>query len=381
MAQIVVSGYMVRLPLVGNMLAFAQYLLGLRLLGHRVLFVEESGWPDSCYNPVSKSYSCDPTIGLQAGRTLLKNIGCDCPIAFVDSHRSKAYGIEITELKHFIANADLVLNVGGVCWLDYFEDAPRIALVDMDPLFTQAGSFAKHGLDKYTSCFTYGTNIGQDGCLIPQADIDWQPTMPPVVPELWRTSNASDVEEGAVFTTIANWSAYGSIEWQGEHYGQKDEQFLNILELPKLVRPKLRLAVSGMPRAVASRFVAAGWEIIKAETLSGTFDDYRSFIICSSGELSVAKHGYVKARTGWVSDRTVCYLAAGRPAVVQDTGVPQSLGECCGWMHFTNVSEAAALLNDVMSNYKECRQQASALAYSTFSYDKVLPDLLDRALG
>lgn len=370
---------MIRLPLAGNVLAFAQYLRGLELLGYDVHYVEESGWDDSCYDPHNACYTSCPHVGMKMIRELLDAIGCSCPLYYVDSQQQVAFGRDREEIEQAVLSADLVLNIGGVNWLDEFERAKRLTLIDMDPMFTQVGSFAKEGIGKYDAYFTYGTNIGAQECSVPVGDINWYPAVPPVVPELWADLPADG--DAHVFSTIANWSAYGGIDWQGEHYGQKDQQFLKLIDLPKRVPAKLRLAVTGMPAKIAAQFCEHGWEIVDGQQASLCLKNYLEFIATSSGEFSVAKQGYVKARTGWVSDRTVCYLAAGRPAVVQDTCVMGSISRLPGWHSFRTIDEAAEGICRVVSNYGEEKRLAQSLARSVFAYDVVLPPLIERAMA
>ncbi|MCO6044738.1 hypothetical protein NG895_12545 [Aeoliella sp. ICT_H6.2] len=378
MARIVVAGYMIRLPLAGNILAFAQYLRGLELLGHEVLYVEESGWPDSCYEPLANCYSSCPVAGMDATKDLLATIDCRCTISYVDSTHQVGYGVDRLDIRRFIQNADLVINLGGVNWLEEFAEAQHVVLVDMDPMFTQIGSFAKEGFDRYNICFTYGTNVGRPDCDVPAADVEWVPIVPPVIPELWSSLPCPTAEP--VFSTVANWSAYGDVEWNGIRYGQKGEEFLKMQQLPRLVDAKLRIATSGMPRRIAAQFREFNWEIVDGQHTSLNLSTYQSYIADSSGEFSVAKNGYVKARTGWISDRTVCYLAAGRPAILQDTGVPDPLRGLPGWNTFDTVEEAAEAINRVTRDWHHERSRAQQLARERFDYRVVLPELVHRAL-
>ena len=172
MASIVVCGYMVRHPVAGNMLAYFSYLLGLHRLGHRVAYLEESGWPYSCYDPAARTYSEDPREGLRRVKGLLAANELDIPVYYVHRDSGMVAGGDRTEMLQTLRSADLLLNVGGVCWLPEFEECRRLALVDMDPLFTQVGRFGAEGLEHYSSYFSYGANIGQPNCTIPTAGLE-----------------------------------------------------------------------------------------------------------------------------------------------------------------------------------------------------------------
>jgi hypothetical protein len=258
----------------------------------------------------------------------------------------------------------------------------RRALIDMDPLFTQAGEFASRlsgGYDAYHTCFSYGANIGQPGCTLPSAGIDWLPALPPVVPALWEGSPPA---HNAPFTTIANWSAYGAITYEGEHYGQKDEEFMRVLDLPGRTSQKLELALSGAAEDIVSLLRTSGWSVRDASLdVSLDLPTYRAYIRGSRAEFSVAKHAYVKTRSGWFSDRSVCYLAASLPVVLQDTGFSEWLPTGRGVLAFSSLDEAAECIEKVNSDYEAHRRAAHGIAEEVFSYKVVLPRLIDAALA
>ena len=381
MAKIVVCGYMARYPVAGNILAYFQYVLGLHRLGHEVAYLEESGWPRSAYSPQSRQWEDYPHTGLALVRALMAEYNLPVPVYYVDRESGKVDGGDWPELRRVLAAADLLLNIGGVCWLPEFMLCRRRALVDMDPLFTQAGEFASRlsgSYDVYHACFSYGANIGQADCTVPSAGVEWLPTVPPVVPEIWEGSSPAP---GAPFTTIANWNAYGPITYRGEHYGQKNEEVLRLLDLPGRTPQSLELALSGASEDIIARLRASGWSVRDASReVSMHLPAYKAYIRGSRGELSAAKHAYVKTRSGWFSDRSVCYLAAGRPAVLQDTGFSKWLPAGRGVLAFSSVEEAAECIETVNSAYEAHSHAAREIAEEVFSYRVVLPKLVDAAL-
>ena len=381
MARIVVCGYMARFPVAGNILAYFQYVMGLHRLGHEVAYLEESGWPYSCYDPVGREWQDYPHAGLPIIRSLMREYSLPVPVYYVDRDTGQVDGADWGEIKRVLGASDLLLNIGGVCWLPEFMLCHRRALVDMDPLFTQAGEFASRlssGYEVYHTCFSYGANVGQPGCSVPTAGIDWLPTVPPVVPELWKGSSPGP---GAPFTTVANWSAYGAITYQGEHYGQKNEEFMRLLDLPSRTSQNLELALSGASDDIIRRLRAAGWSVRDASSeVSVDLPTYKAYIVGSRGELSAAKHAYVKSRSGWFSDRSVCYLAAGLPVVLQDTGFSDWLPTGSGVLAFSSVDEAAECIEKINSDYDAHGLKAREIAEEVFSYKVVLPRLVDIAL-
>ena len=377
MARVVVTGYMIRHPFAGNVLAYFQHVLGLHRLGHEVAYLEESGWPDSCYDPGARAYGDDPGVGLRVVRQLLHDNGVSIPVCYVNRETGAVAGAEWEDVKRMLANADLLLNLGGVCWLPDFRLCRRRALVDMDPLFTQVGQFGGWLLGEHEVHFTYGANIGQPGCTIPTGGVRWLPTIPPVVPDLWQGAQPA---VGAPFTTVANWSAYGGVTVEGERYGQKDEEFLRLLELPSRTSRQLELALTGAGDAVTARLRAAGWQTRDGAAVSADASTYRSYVMRSRGELSAAKHAYVKTRSGWFSDRSVCYLAAGLPTILQDTGFSDWLPTGRGVLAFSTLDEAASCIEQVDGAYATHRSAARDIAERVFSYSVVLPRLLAVAL-
>jgi hypothetical protein len=379
MARIVVTGYMLRHPVAGNMLAFFHYVLGLERLGHEVVYVEESGWPYSCYDPVTQQWLDHPGTGIELVQSLFRTHGVRAPIVWVNRDTGLVEGATWEDLKKMFSAADLLLNIGGVCWLPEFNLCRRRALVDMDPFFSQIKGFASEVLQDYHVHFSYGANIGKNGCTIPTQGVDWLPLAPPVAMDLWE--GAAPVEN-ASFTTIANWGAYGDVIYQGEEYGQKNREFERLLDLPRRTGQKLELALSGADEQVQQRLCEAGWTIVPAGQVAGTsVPTYRDYIRSSRGEFSAAKHAYVRTRSGWFSDRSVCYLAAGLPVILQDTGYSERLPAGRGVLAFSSADEAAECLAEVNRNYASHRQAATELALRFFDYKVVLPALLKAAMN
>lgn len=383
MAKIVLCGYMIRHPVPGNMLAFYQYLQGLRQLGHAVTYLETSGWPGACFDPATGLFTDDPAPGMARLMRMLREDGLDdVPVLYVAQESGRECSGDVSRAAEVAREADLLLNVGGVCWMEEFLLCRRRALVDMDPLFTQLGKFGREADSRYHTCFTYGTNINGPDCTIPSMGIHWHPTVPPVVVERWtgREGWRGGVS-AAAYTTIANWSAYGTVEHNGVRYGQKDVEFERLIDLPRRTDARLELAISGAAAEVQARLRTAGWCVRAAADISKDLRAYASYIMDSRGEFSAAKHAYVSTRSGWISDRTVCYLAGGRPAVVQETGASSWLDTSAGCLTFGTLEEAIEQLAAVEGRYDWHARAAADLARRVFDYRVVLPHLLDVALS
>jgi hypothetical protein len=378
MTRIAVCGYMVRFPLAGMIMVYFHYLLGLHRLGHELVYVEESGWPTSCFDPVRNEHVDDPSAGLRIVRKLMEYYGVDIPLCYVDRESGDTWGMDRAEMRRSISTADVLLNVGGVCWLPDFLLCQHRALVDLDPFFTQIGRFAVEGLDEYQAYFTYGANIGRPGCSIPTNGRTWLATVPPVVPEIWAVEqSAAETSGNAAFTTVANWTAYGTVDYQGVRYGQKDQEFLALGDLPCRTGQKLELALANADPDAVRMLGRSGWSIVDAAGISKDIATYRSYIAESRGEFTVAKNAYVRTHSGWFSDRSVCYLATGRPVIMQDTGFSGWLPTGEGVLAFSTADEALACIEQVNSRYSANCRAARALAEERFSYKVVLPAMLD----
>jgi len=363
----------------GNLFAYFHYVLGLSRLGHDVIYLEANGWPNACYDPDSRQWTIDPRPGMRRVHSLLQKSQLDVPVWYVDRDSGHCYGTEWDDVKRTLRSADLLLNVGGVCWLPEFRHCGCRALIDMDPLFTQVGRFGAWLLDDHHVHFSYGTNIGRPECSVPTQGVDWLPTVPPVVLDVW---DGPVLPASGKFTTIANWSAYGAVTYQNERFGQKDEEFLRLIDLPQLTTQPLELVLAGVPDSVKRGLHQAGWSVRSAgEPLGIEVPAYQSYIRGSRGELSAAKHAYVKTRSGWFSDRSVCYLAAGKPVVLQDTGFSDWLPEGRGVLAFSSVDEAADRLERVNAEYEVQSRAARETARLVFAHDVVLSRLLNNTLS
>jgi hypothetical protein len=276
-----------------------------------------------------------------------------------------------------LGGADLLLNIGGVCWLPEFSLCRHLVFIDMDPLFTQVGYFGSECLHAHHVHFSYGVNIGKKNCTIPSDGIEWHPTLPPVVPEIWKTSLRAAKMEESPFTTVANWNAYGAVTCGEERYGQKDEEFLRFLNLPLHTSQKLEVSLSGIGNDIKKELQNAGWFVRDAGLISRDIATYQNYICNSRGELSVAKNAYVKTRSGWFSDRSVCYLAAGRPVILQDTGFSEYLSTGHGVLAFSSLEEAVECIDKVNAEYENHCRAARIIAEETFSYKNVLPRIVN----
>jgi hypothetical protein len=250
---------------------------------------------------------------------------------------------------------------------------PRKVFIDSDPAFTQL-SIAKNDewyvkfFRGFDTLFTFGSNIGTPVCPVPTGEFTWLKTWQPVVTSLWTTRVPPARDR---YTSVMSWT----IESFTDVGGNKDVEFLRFLDLPSRLGSRFELAVNGPEQFLRQH----GWETLPAMQVSRTPDAYRTFIQSSRGEFGVAKHTYVSTRSGWFSDRTECYLAAGRPAIVQDTEWSRHLPCGEGLLAFSTPDEAAEAIARVDSDYARHARAASEIAREHFEASTVLSSVLERA--
>jgi hypothetical protein len=287
----------------------------------------------------------------------------------------EVFGMTERQLAALCGDCDLLINLCGALQVD--ELLGRIkwrAYFDLDPGFTQAWAhqfdmhFAKHNL-----FFTVGLNVGSPGFPIPTQGIHWQPFLPPVALEFWPAQTEPPTRP---FTTIAQWRGQ-EVVWQGDYYGPKREEFLRFVALPEKTPQSIELALLIHESETEDLAALRNWRIVNPHEVAGGLDGFRRYIQQSRGEFSVAKGGYVKSRGGWFSDRTVCYLASGRPVLVQDTGALLPAGK--GLLKFSTMDDAVAGLAAINSDYTGHCAAARRLAEEKFAAPVVLQSILERA--
>jgi hypothetical protein len=381
--RIIITGLVGQYPFGGVIWDYLHYLLGFRSLGHEVLYLEDSGaWP---YDPEAGTITEDCSFALRSLNKIFHDFDLDHSWVYRNGADGKFHGAGEKIAREWLRNGDLLVNVSSAGWLrDYDLRVGHKMFIDGDPMFCQIGLLDGSNpqyagrLRDHDSHFTFGLSVGQPDCPVPVDGITWRPTVQPIAIDQWPvTPVASD----APWTTVMNWASYRPKVWEGRTYGQKNLEFNRFMDLPSKTNTPLRLAmglgVDGQRPAQELRKL--GWDLVEPQEVVPDHQAYRSFLTSSRGEWSVAKHGYVEGRTGWFSCRTACYLAAGRPAVVQETGWSRHLPSSRGVLPFTTVDEAAAGLAELNRNYSEHSKAAREIALEFFDAKKVCRDLLQQA--
>lgn len=376
---IILSGTIGLSGLGGQAWAVLQYLLGFRALGHEVFYLEDCGRSSWVYIWETEAWTHELDYPAAYVHACLEPFGLGDRWIYRDNYRS--LGMPLDRFLGVCARADLLLMRATPFWTwrAEYEKPRRRAFLDVDPGFTQiilanGDRGWLEGISRAERRFTYGQHIGQPGCPAPDTGGPWLKTRPPVFLPEWPVAGG----EGTHFTSVMRWQGFKEVTWNGVAYGQRDKEFPAYLELPRRTAQKFLIAQMG---AKPELLTGHGWEVAPGEVVSRTTASYREFIGQSRAEFSVPKNGYVQMRGGWFSDRSVCYLASGRPVLIEDTGLDDWLPVGEGLLTFRNAAEALAGVDAINADYERHRRAARRTAEDHFATDKVLPSLLDAAMG
>jgi hypothetical protein len=373
--RILCSGHLVRYPLGGHSWHHLQYLIGFKKMGHQVFFFENYGWERSCYDPEQNDRTGDASYGIAYLKKILSRYGLEKNWCYL-AEDGVAHGMSRQDLTDICSTADVYFNLSNINWIPELELCSRRVLVDTDPVFSQIGGFGLGSYSRYHVLFTYGENVHQPGCDMPDHGYRWLPTRQPVVLDCWPVTSG---DPSKAFTSVMNWTNFGAKEYQGKKYGQKDQEFEPFFSLPKSVDQSMELAVAA-PKQVRERMLAGGWRLANPKAVTADPWTYQKYIESSKAEFCVAKHAYVSTQCGWFSDRSTAYLAMGRPVVVQDTGFSRFLPASSGLLAYRNPTEAINRIQQVRDNYSNECKAARQTVESYFNSTIVLSELLENSL-
>ncbi|HWK44410.1 MAG TPA: hypothetical protein VNT30_06805 [Stellaceae bacterium] len=371
-----------QIPLAGIAWQALHYVLGLRRLGYDVWYIEDSG--ANPYDPRQMSIVEDCSYNVQFVRTMMERFDLGDRWCYWDAANDTYYGITKERLMALYGETDGLINLCGATRLrEEHMKCPVRIFVDTDPVFEQAkvadgNQDSLDYLGRHTHHFTYAENLGSPDCLVPVTHFDWKTTRPPVLVDLW---DAGCVSAGPFFTSVATWENKGKdIKVGGETYRwSKHVNFLRFLDLPRQVLQPFRLAMAPPTPEVESRVREGGWDIVSPVPVSADMQSYRDFVVSSRGEFTVAKDIYVRPKTGWFSDRSVCYLAAGRPVITQETGFSKFIETGRGLFPFETLEEIRDAIAQINGNYAAQSIGAIEVAYEFFDADRVLRKLVIEA--
>jgi hypothetical protein len=350
-----------------------QYMLGLQKLGVESFWVDRLGPIDPLKHPHSLDYLMDRfdrtarEFGFQDRYCVEYNCG------------ERYFGMKQQQMIQLARDSDLLVNISGYLPpASPLMCAPRRAYIDVDPGFTQIWAHQQDiGLERHNFFFTVGQNVGRPEFKIPTRNIQWQPILPPVVLDLWPPHIDEKFQR---FSTVADWRGSQNAIFEEEYYGTKRDEFVRFLTVPLKANQRIELALCMGQHDFEDLGLLDGhnWRVRDSFSYVGDPRSYQEFIQNSRAEFSVAKRGYVKSNSGWISDRTACYLASGKPAIVQSTGFEWRLPAGKGLLTFRTIDEAVAAIESVKCDYLGHARAARELAEAHFDSNIVLGSILER---
>ena len=380
MATIVVSGAVANKPANGGAAwTRLSWALGFKRLGYDVCFVEQIA-PSTCVDGSGSPCAVEDSVNLAYFSAIADQFELDA--ALIVEGESRSIGLQWEQLLEIAPAAEMLVNISGHLTCEALKPRfRRRVFIDLDPGYTQfwhAAGLAEHRLRDHDCYFSVGENIGQPFCSIPPGGIAWRPIRQPVVLDDWPL--VACTPPPLRFTTIASWRGpLGRVIHDGKTFGAKAHEFRKFVALPTRSDCAFEIALEADPadRRDVDALRHHRWCVVDPQDVVPDPLAFRRYVQHSSAEFSVAQGIYVETESGWFSDRTVRYLASGKPAVVQDTGWSRQYPSGQGLLRFQTVDEALAAAGDVACRYAEHSKAARAIAEEFFDSNKVLSELIE----
>ena len=381
---VVVWGMLASFPFGGMTWQALHYLVGLRRLGFDVWYVEDTD--SELLDPITFCWNTSEySANLRYLAKYMDRVGLgDRWIFRPPGVRDTCLGArDLVGLAKLYKEADAVINLCGYHPLrTEHDDISRLVYLQTDPMVDQVKVAQNDAqkieqLDAYDYLFTYGENLGAPDCLVPVERYQWHPTRPPVCLDWWDT-DILPISRSAL-TTISNWEHWDNdIVWQGEkYYWRKDREFRRFIDLPAKSKLPFELALDRIGIQDKAEMIDRCWRIVSARDISAP-GAYRDYICASLGEFTVTKDQYVRPRTGWFSDRSVCYLAAGCPVITQETGFSKFIPSGKGLFAFNTMADILAAIDAIESDYQGNCRAAREIAAEYFAAEKVVGSLMEQ---
>jgi hypothetical protein len=399
--RLIVMGILGRTPLAGVSWQVLHFLEGFRRLGHDVYYIEDTGgW---AYHPLrtnadheaEDAYEINLQYAVSHVARVMSSHGLEDRWAYRSRLDNRIFGLSKTQVSNAFENADALVNLTGSTQLR--EEHARVPVriyIETDPVLPQIevaqGDRKRIDLlSAHTHHFTYGENLGAPDCGVPVTRFKYLPIRQPIVLHWWtadaqsRSALNDRPKTPSCFTTIAKWRQPGKdIDWNGETYSwSKHVEFLKFVDLPRRIGQQFELALAWQDekdQEAIPQLRSHGWRIIDGISLSLDTAPYREYILRSRGEFTVAKDQNIRLRSGWFSDRSACYLAAGKPVVTQDTAFGNILPIGRGLFAFRNMEDILAAIETIEGDYDRHSRAAREIAQEYFATENVLRSLIER---
>ena len=370
-----------RLPFGGQTWLYLNWLRAFQRLGHEVWYVEDDTvWP---YDPVRNTITDDCSYAVSHITRCLERVGLAGRWAFCfGGQTGRCWGLSRNALNELYRTCDIMFTFGATTLREEHLAAPFRVYIECDPVtsqlrLAQGDQHTRQEFERHQRLFTYGENYGASDCLVPLDGFRYGRTRQPVDLDLWPYHYDADAP---YFTTIGNYRQAGNdVMFNGEVYRwSKHHEWEKFISLPSRTAQPLELAVVLEDEADRQRLTAHGWRVRTPFEMSlDVFGTYPEYIRGSRAEFTVAKDQNVRLRSGWFSERDVCYLASGKPVVAQDTGFTNILPTGDGLFGFTRIEEALAAIDAINSDYERHCKSARAIAEEYFEAGKVAKRLLE----
>lgn len=379
--RIIVIGTLASDPFAGMAWMHAQIVVGLRRLGYEVYYFETtSKWP---YDPIVQEFVCRSDYTVPYLARVMEGFGLKDQWAYRRSYSDKQwFGLDRARAEDLLANADLVLNVAGSTRLaEEGLKVGRLVYFGTDPIqheiaYSRGDEDIRSLIDEHGEFITYGENLGTPDCPVPPLPNLRARTRQPVLLDYWSSGPPARSE----FTTVCNWKQDGKdIVFQGEtYYWSKHHEFLKFIDLPKRIREPIEMAtgLTNLDHADECLLRSNGWKLLDAHSFTNDPWTYRDYVLGSGGEFTVAKDQNVRLRSGWFSERSACYLAAGLPVITQNTGFGKFLPTGEGLFAFDTMDEILEAWKAIRSDFDRHSRAARSIAEEYFRAETVLARLL-----
>ena len=383
----IVTGMIGLNPLGGVVYDYLQYAVALEQLGFEVYYLEDTAQPTYSMNAQTGEWELSSQAGVEMLRHATALFSKTLPHRWhFRDYEGVAHGMPAEEMYRILEEAEVLLNISGATLLrEPYQQCRRKVFIDSDPGWNHFRHFPawdswsaerqREGYRGHDFHFTFAERIGRDDCRLEDFGLTWHPTRSPVVTSLWTPRPPA-----TKWTTVMGWNQYREpLRHDGQTFGAKEIEFERIESLPsRLGDTSLEVAVEGKPPR--ERWRELGWSVVQGRDVSASPEAYRDYVAGSRGEFSVAKNVFVDTRSGWFSCRSICYLAAGRPVVVQDTGWSDVLPAGEGMLAFTDLDSAREAIEAVERDYEFHCNAARRMAETYFEGTRVVGDML-RVVG